>query len=227
VFNDVESLLQGLIEKVERRFYGKYRGYVESNKDPKHLGRLRLRIPSVLGKDTITGWALPCTPYGGAAGEGMLFVPEKDAGVWVEFEEGDLEFPVWVGAYWSEPDGTSEMPLHNKADGSEETEYQDTGDSEDKKLTRKIIRTKKGHTIQIEDKDGEELITIVHWKSRDDDEKNVITMDSNGIKLTDYTQNVIEMKNDAFTLTSKVPFKIDAAGQPVEIVADTVDFTKG
>lgn len=217
---DVEPLLHNLAEKVESRCYGKYRGYVEDNKDPKNIGRLRVRVPRVFGKELITGWATPCVPYGGAAGEGMVFIPEKDAGVWIEFEEGDSDRPLWVGTFWTAPGDVSEMPLHNQADGTEETEYQDP-------LTRKIIRTKKGHTIQLEDKDGEEMITIVHWKDKDGGEKNVITLDADGIKITDYTENVIEMKSDAFTITSKVAFTIDAAGQAMEFIADTIDFTKG
>ena len=50
---------------IERRFYGKYRGIVVDNQDPSKLGRLKLRVPSVLGKDVVTGWATPCVPYGG------------------------------------------------------------------------------------------------------------------------------------------------------------------
>ncbi len=216
---EIEPLVQSLAEKVERHWYGKYRGYVEDNRDPKNIGRLRLRIPAVFG-DEKTGWAMPCVPYGGAMGEGMVFIPEKDAGVWVEFEEGNLERPIWVGMFWGVTDDGGEMPLHNNPDGTEETEYQVPP-------SRKIIRTKKGHTIQLEDKDGEELITIVHWKDNENNKKNVITMDASGIKITDYTENVIEMKEDAFTITSKVAFTIDASGQAMEFIADAVDFTKG
>ncbi|HEX2187455.1 MAG TPA: phage baseplate assembly protein V, partial [Longimicrobiaceae bacterium] len=94
---EMEQLVGRLAEESERRFYGKYRGFVVDNDDPEQLGRLRLVVPSVLGPEVVTGWAAACVPYGGAAGMGTLFVPEVDAGVWVEFEEGDLEFPVWVG----------------------------------------------------------------------------------------------------------------------------------
>lgn len=217
---EMEQAVANLVEKLERRFYGKYRGFAEDNADPEHLGRLRLRVPSVLGPELITGWALPCVPYGGADNQGVLFIPEQGAGVWVEFEEGDLEFPVWVGTFWSKPEGKSELPRPNGADGAEQGDTQDPP-------TRKIIKTAKGHTIQLEDKDGEESITIVQWVDQDSDEKNVIILDADGIRLTDLTGNVIEMKTDAFTVTSKVPFKIDASGQSVEIVADSIDFSQG
>ena len=155
----LEKIVANLVEKVERRFYGKYRGFVVENADPENLGRLKLRVPSVLGDEVVTGWAMPCVPYGGDANQGMLFIPEVDAGVWVEFEEGDLEFPIWVGTFWSKPGGESELPLPNKPDGSEESAVQDPP-------MRKIIKTLKGHTIQFEDKDGEEMITIVEGGER-------------------------------------------------------------
>jgi uncharacterized protein involved in type VI secretion and phage assembly len=214
---NIEKTVARLMEKMERRFYGKYRGFVVDNADPEKLGRLKVKVPSVLGSEIVTGWALPCSLYGGGVNCGMLFIPERDDGVWIEFEEGDLEFPVWVGTFWSKPDGDSELPKPNDAEGVEEGEVQDP-------VTRKIIKSRKGHTIQFEDKDGEEMIVIV--QKVDDDNKNVITLQSTGITLTDFTENKIEMTDSAFTITSKVAFTLDASGQAVEIKADTVDFTK-
>ena len=214
---NLEKTVARLMEKMERRFYGKYRGFVVDNADPEKLGRLKVKVPSVLGNEVVTGWALPCSAYGGGTNCGMLFIPERDDGVWIEFEEGDLEFPVWVGTFWSKPDGDSELPKPNDAEGAEEGDVQDP-------VTRKIIKTRKGHTIQFEDKDGEEMITIV--QKVDDDNKNVVTLQSTGITITDYTENKIEMTDSAFTITSKVAFTLDASGQAVEIKASTVDFTK-
>ena len=113
-------------------------------------------------------------------------------------------------------------------------------------VTRKIIKTLKGHTIQLEDKDGEEAVTIIQVSDEakrnvvtmnadgvtilqriDDDSSNKVEMTATGIKLTDFTGNVIEMSDSAFTLTAKVAFTIDAAGQAIEIIADTIDLNKG
>jgi uncharacterized protein involved in type VI secretion and phage assembly len=211
----LEKIVANLVQKVERRFYGKYRGLVVDNADPEQLGRLKLKVPSVLGSDVVTGWALACVPYGGDVNQGMLFIPEVDAGVWVEFEEGDLEFPIWVGTFWSKPGGDSEVPHPNAADGSADSAVQDPP-------TRKIIKTQKGHTIQFEDKDDEEMVTIVEAKNG-----HVITMNKDGIKITEANGNVIAIAQDAFTITSKVPFTIDASGQAVVIKGDTIDFNKG
>lgn len=177
----LERIVAGLVEKVERRFYGKYRGTVVDNADPAGLGRLRLRVPSVLGPDVVTGWATPCTPYGGAADQGLLFVPDRDAGVWVEFEEGDLEFPIWVGTYWTREGSDSQLPRPQDPDGTERDQVQAPP-------TRKIIKTAKGHTIQLEDKDSEELVTIVEAVNN-----NVITLNQDGITVTDGNGNAITL----------------------------------
>lgn len=214
---NLERTVAHLMQKIERHYYGKYRGFVVSNEDPKKLGRLKVNVPSVLGDAIVTGWATPCLPYGGQPNEGALFIPDAGAGVWVEFEQGNLDAPIWVGAFWSAPDGETEIPKPNDPDGAEQSAVQDP-------VTRKIIKTKKGHTIQFEDKDGEETVIIVH--KVDDEKKNVITMDKTGITITDFTKNQIAMTDSAFTITAKVAFTIDASGQAVEIKASTIDMTK-
>src|SRR5438034_7211596 len=78
--------------------YGKYRGAVTDNQDPRKQGRIRAKVPEILG-DTDTGWAMPCAPYAGEE-TGSYTVPPVGAGVWVEFEAGDVSRPIWVGCWW-------------------------------------------------------------------------------------------------------------------------------
>jgi uncharacterized protein involved in type VI secretion and phage assembly len=184
---NLENVVANLVHKVERRFYGKYRGFVVTNNDPKQLGRLRLQVPSVLGPNVVTGWALPCVPYGGHDNQGFLYIPAPGAGVWVEFEEGDLEFPIWVGTFWSEPGGNSELPRPNNADGSEQESVQSPP-------TRKIIKTQKGHTIQFEDADGEERIIIC-----DGERENRIVFSQGGISI-ESKDNTIAMADQGITI---------------------------
>ena len=82
-----------------RPFYGKYRGVVVDNLDPLFLGRILVQVPAVFGD--LLNWCMPCTPF---AGEGMGFVaiPPSGANVWVEFEGGDISYPIWVGCFWGE-----------------------------------------------------------------------------------------------------------------------------
>lgn len=81
-----------------QRYFGKYRGTVLNNLDPLRMGRLIVSVPAVLGALPST-WALPCTPLGGMQ-NGMFAVPTIGAGVWVEFEQGDPDFPLWVGCFY-------------------------------------------------------------------------------------------------------------------------------
>jgi hypothetical protein len=84
-----------------KRFYGKYRGTVINNIDPKGLGRILVQVPDV-SMLMPSSWALPCLPWGGMQA-GMFVVPLMGAGVWVEFEQGDPDFPIWSGCFFGSP----------------------------------------------------------------------------------------------------------------------------
>jgi uncharacterized protein involved in type VI secretion and phage assembly len=93
-----QQFVMDLVDRVRNRFYGKYRGTV-TDVDAGTL-RIKAKVPAVLGAQD-TGWCMPCVPYAGA-NVGMAFLPETGAGVWIEFEGGDVSYPVWVGCYWRE-----------------------------------------------------------------------------------------------------------------------------
>ena len=80
------------------RFYGKHRGTVIQNVDPEQRGRIQVMVPGVLGL-LPSSWALPCMPFAGKQ-SGVYVVPQIGAGVWIEFEQGDPDYPVWVGGFW-------------------------------------------------------------------------------------------------------------------------------
>jgi hypothetical protein len=81
-----------------KRYYGKYRGTVINNIDPEQRGRIMALVPDVLGL-TPSSWALPCVPIAGKQ-QGMFALPQVGAGVWIEFEQGDPDYPIWVGGFW-------------------------------------------------------------------------------------------------------------------------------
>ena len=95
-------------ESNSNRYYGKYRGVVVNNVDPMRLGRLQLTVPDVLSLIPST-WAEPCVPLAGPTGPpmGAYLVPPIGAGVWVEFERGDPNYPIWVGCRWG---ASSDIP---------------------------------------------------------------------------------------------------------------------
>lgn len=80
------------------KFYGKYRGTVINNIDPLQTGRIQAMVPGVSAL-LPTSWALPCVPIAGKQ-MGSFFVPQVGAGVWIEFENGDPDYPIWVGGFW-------------------------------------------------------------------------------------------------------------------------------
>jgi hypothetical protein len=87
-----------------KQFFGKYRGTVQNNMDPQMMGRVQVSVPAVLGDGQLS-WAMPCAPYGGA-GVGFFAVPPVGANIWVEFEGGDPDYPIWSGCFW----GLGEAP---------------------------------------------------------------------------------------------------------------------
>lgn len=81
-----------------KKFYGKYRGTVINNIDPLQMGRILVMVPDVSAL-LPTSWAMPCVPIAGKQ-MGTYFVPQIGAGVWVEFEQGNPDYPIWVGGFW-------------------------------------------------------------------------------------------------------------------------------
>jgi uncharacterized protein involved in type VI secretion and phage assembly len=149
----------GLSQRQAGRHYGKYRGIVTDNQDPNNLGRLRARVPEVLA-DVETGWALPCAPYAGD-GVGLFTVPPPDAGVWIEFEAGDVSRPIWSGCWW----GDGQLP--NQATPE-----------------IKVLKTASGHTITLDDTSGSEKVEIT------DKNGAKIMMDQSGIEVSKGSQKV-------------------------------------
>ncbi|MCA9933412.1 MAG: hypothetical protein KC415_05780 [Anaerolineales bacterium] len=110
-------------------FYGKYRGTVVDNGDPNGIGRIKARVPDIFG-DEDSGWALPSLPYAGDR-VGLFLIPPEDAWVWIEFEGGNPDKPIWSGCFWTE--GTTP----------------DTSGA----VEKKILKTDAG-TLTIDDSEG-------------------------------------------------------------------------
>ena len=87
----------------------KYRGTVVSNIDPLQIGRIQAIVPDVSSLIP-SSWAMPCVPIAGKQ-MGTYFVPQIGAGVWIEFEQGDPDYPIWVGSYWGSAAEVSALAL--------------------------------------------------------------------------------------------------------------------
>lgn len=86
-------------------FYGKYRGTVIDNVDPMQMGRLMVQVPDVANILPST-WAMPCAPFAGTQ-SGSVAVPPVGSSVWVEFEQGNSDYPIWSGCFWG---SSAEVP---------------------------------------------------------------------------------------------------------------------
>lgn len=80
------------------KYYGVYRGTVLNNIDPMQMARIQLIVPDAGGLTPST-WAMPCVPFAGKQ-SGTFVVPAIGSGVWVQFENGDPDYPVWTGGWW-------------------------------------------------------------------------------------------------------------------------------
>jgi uncharacterized protein involved in type VI secretion and phage assembly len=145
-----------MLEMMEGRFFGKYRGLVKNNNDPTGRGRLKVIVPAVMRDEEV--WALPCVPYAGN-NMGLYAMPEPETGVWVEFEAGDPSYPIWVGCFWAD----DQVPRNER--GSRATP------------PLKILRSKKGLMLTLDD--GGQVITM-----SDRDGKNLVTIQVEQGKVT-------------------------------------------
>jgi uncharacterized protein involved in type VI secretion and phage assembly len=150
--NAMQHAIVRLAQQQQRRYYGKYRGIVTDNNDPDTQGRVRAKVPELFG-DAKTGWAMACLPFAPPS-HGMLFLPEPDSNVWIEFEGGDPSRPIWSGCWYPQGQAVSISSP-----------------------SVKIIETAAGHQITLDDTSGSETIKIK------DKNGSTITMDQSGITL--------------------------------------------
>jgi hypothetical protein len=147
------ELLQSILDRTERRFYGKHAGTVVDVEDPLEIGRLRAMVPSIFGEDDPCGWALPCAPFGGGPDRGFLMLPEVGDSVWIEFAAGDLRMPIWSGVFWGAPSSTGSQDDLGEATGTELP----TADDVVAGPQLSVIRTAAGHRLFFDD-EGEIVV---------------------------------------------------------------------
>jgi uncharacterized protein involved in type VI secretion and phage assembly len=230
-----EHLIAQLAQRMTETYYGKYRGTVVDNKDPEKRGRLKLRVASLFTDDpkavnsdeSVTDWALPCVPFGGLKEQGFFLVPEIGAHVWVEFEEGHLDQPIWTGTFWLAPKGESEAP----------TEAQEM-DGTEKNLEPKqrLLKTKSGHVFTFCDIAGKESITLAHQNGsllQLDEKGSVFLYSKEGsflymnaeegeLTLTNQNGAHIAMKDGQLSITNDAGTSISLMGEAVQVNAASV-----
>jgi len=154
-------------KRSESRIYGVVVGIVTNNKDPDSLGRVKVKIPRISGEDE-SNWARVISFMAGKE-RGAFYLPEVDDEVLLAFEHGDINIPYVIGSLWN---GKDKPPLTN----------------EDGKNNLRIIKSRSGHIIRLDDTEGNEKIEIV-----DKTEKNMIVIDSKENKISIKSEKDIEI----------------------------------
>ena len=171
-------------------------GIVTNNEDPDGMGRVKVKFPWLSDADE-SNWARIATPMAGAE-RGIYFLPEVDDEVLVAFEHGDVRLPYVIGALWNGQDA----PPEDNADGSNNI---------------RVIKSRSGHVIRLNDEDGREKIEII-----DKSEKNSIVIDTaeNTIAITtdkditfSATQGTIKLEAQNIEITSSAETKIEAGSE--------------
>lgn len=193
------------LQRHANRVYGKYSGEVTANEDEEHMGRIMVRVPSVFGEVAVQ--ARPCLPYA------HFFVPHVGARVWVEFEAGDVNYPLWVGVWYprdSAPAEAAASPPESR-----------------------VLHTPSGHVVQFSDAEDDGKIVIRHkdnsFISIDHDgtvmigNKNGSTLilnakDGNLVLLEEHG-NVLTMSADALVIANKDGAAVELKGNKANVIA--------
>ena len=162
--------ITGILEQSRRpdsRMYGVVVGIVIDNKDPDKLGRVKVKIPRLSGEDE-SNWARVISFMAGKE-MGGFFLPEINDEVLVAFEYGDINIPYVIGSLWN---GKDSPPLTN----------------DDGKNNFRIIKSRSGHVIRLDDTDGQEKIEII-----DKTQNNKIIIDTKEKKISIKSDKDIEI----------------------------------
>ena len=139
----MESSIENLVTRSQEKYYGKYRGLVVDNQDPEKRARVTLQVPAIMGNEAVTHWAEPCLPFGGLVDQGLFLVPEVGSQVWVDFEAGDINHPIWTGTTWQQ---TDDVPQ----------------EASDRSPNMRQLKTPSGQILSFDDTEGEEEIRLYH-----------------------------------------------------------------
>lgn len=169
----------------DHRIYGVSVGLVSNNKDPQNLGRVKLTFPW-LSDEHESDWTRIASAMAGS-GRGAYFLPEVNDEVLVAFEHGDVRFPYVLGSMWN---GKDKPPADNS----------------DGKNNMRVIHSRSGHVIRLDDTDGNEKIEIT-----DKTGNNSVTIESATNNITITCQGILKLQADqGIEISSQMYVKIQA-----------------
>jgi uncharacterized protein involved in type VI secretion and phage assembly len=179
------DLLSPPTSQQEQRIYGVVMGIVTNNQDPNKMGRVRVKFPW-LSDDHESWWARIATPMAGP-NRGVWFLPEVDDEVLVAFDHGDVRNPYIIGSLWNGKD----TPPETNSDG---------------KNNLRLIHSRSGHLIRLDDSDGDEKIEIIDKTSN-----NSVTIKSSDNSIAITCQGKLTLHaSQGIEITSDLDIKIKA-----------------
>lgn len=185
-------------------------GIVTNIKDPDNLGRVRVRFPW-LSEDDESEWARMATLMAGKE-RGSVFLPEVDDEVLVAFEHGDMRRPFVIGALWN---GVDVLPPEFANDG---------------KNNIRLIKSRSGHLIKLDDTDGSERIEVIDKTGKNsiviDSKENTITITTDKDLVLNAPQGKLSLSAQELELKSSAALKIEA-GSEMNIKASSTLNVKG
>ena len=193
----------------QKKIYGVVIGIVTNNNDPDKLGRVKVRFPWLSDTDE-SWWARIATPMAGKE-RGAYFLPEVEDEVLVAFEHGDVRFPYVLGALWN---GEDKPPATN----------------DDGKNNIRVIKSRSGHVIRLNDEDGKEKVEIIDKSTKNsivfDTAENTITITTDkDIKLS-AAQGTITLEAKNIAIKASADTKIEA-GTGMDVKASATMTIKG
>jgi uncharacterized protein involved in type VI secretion and phage assembly len=196
-------------EAMASRIYGVVVGVVTNNQDPDGMGRVKVKFPWLSDADE-SHWARMAVPMAGKA-RGIYFLPEVEDEVLVAFEHGDMRFPCVLGALWN---GKDAPPAKN----------------DDGKNNLRVIKSRSGHVIRLNDEDGKEKIEIIDKSEKNsivfDTAKNTITITTDKDIILSAAQGTIKLDAQKIEIKSSADTKIEA-GAGMEVKAGATMNIKG
>jgi uncharacterized protein involved in type VI secretion and phage assembly len=191
------------------RISGVVIGVVTNNKDEEGLGRVKVRFPWLSEADE-SHWARIAAPMAGKQ-RGIYFLPEVDDEVLVAFEHGDVRFPYVLGALWN---GQDTPPAAN----------------DDGKNNLRVIQSRSGHIIRLNDEDGQEKIEIIDKSAKNsivfDTAENTITITTDKDITLAAPQGTMKLDAQKIEIKSSADLKIEA-GAGLDVKASATMNIKG
>ena len=182
--------------------FGKYRGKITSIRDPDKLGRVRVEVPAILG-DGKSSWAMPCTPYAGKD-IGLFTVPPVGSNVWVEFEAGDPDHPIWSGCFW----GKGELPQQNDQQADQQDQI-------------KFFKTE-GIACTLSNLDGNKGVTLEVKKPVVERPLKMI-FNADGVEINNNNETVVTITKDVIKLDNRANSTLTVAIDDIQLKEKSVE----